>query len=84
MIIYAVVLASLAWVFWQFIRPFVEKSPLDVVPGPTRKSLISGTFLLCRLSPIMVLIPLQATSNNYSIGMLGTSTMRWRKITARS
>ncbi len=50
MIIYAVVLASLAWVFWQFIRPFVEKSPLDVVPGPTRKSLISGTFLLCRLS----------------------------------
>ena len=46
MIVYVVVVGSLVWVFWKIVSPFFLKSPLDVVPGPTRKSLLSGMYAL--------------------------------------
>ncbi|KAM5531524.1 hypothetical protein V8D89_010179 [Ganoderma adspersum] len=44
MLLQAVLLGGFAWALWQIIRPFVVKSPLDVVPGPPSKSLLSGNL----------------------------------------
>ncbi|KAI0716430.1 cytochrome P450 [Earliella scabrosa] len=44
MLLYVLSLGGLLWVVWQVVRPFFEKSPLDVVPGPPSKSIISGNL----------------------------------------
>ncbi|KAI0739058.1 cytochrome P450 [Daedaleopsis nitida] len=44
MLLYVVILSGLLWVIWQVVRPFFENSPLDVVPGPPSKSIVSGNL----------------------------------------
>ena len=46
MLLQAVLLGGFAWALWQIIRPYVVKSPLDVVPGPPSKSFLSGESLV--------------------------------------
>ena len=45
MLLQVVLVGGLGWVLWRIIRPFVTKSPWDAIPGPPRKSLLSGDGL---------------------------------------
>ena len=44
MLPYALVAVAVAWAIWKLLRPFLLRSPLGVVPGPGRKSLVSGNL----------------------------------------
>ncbi|RDX47197.1 cytochrome P450 [Lentinus brumalis] len=44
MLAYLLVLGSAFWAIWQLVRPLFERSPLDVVPGPPSKSILSGNL----------------------------------------
>ncbi|KAI0720771.1 cytochrome P450 [Cerioporus squamosus] len=44
MLAYLLLVGGAFWAIWQLLRPLFEKSPLDVVPGPPAKSVISGNL----------------------------------------
>ncbi|KAH9941567.1 cytochrome P450 [Epithele typhae] len=44
MLPYAVAAAGVVWVLYKVLRLFAAKSPLDIVPGPPRKSLLAGNL----------------------------------------
>ena len=44
MLAYFLVAGGALWAIWQLVRPLFERSPLDIVPGPPAKSILSGTF----------------------------------------
>ena len=57
MLSYAVVAAAIAWVVWKILRPYLVRSPLVVIPGPARKSVLSGEFVTLFADCDVVLTP---------------------------
>ncbi|RPD55983.1 cytochrome P450 [Lentinus tigrinus ALCF2SS1-6] len=44
MLAYLLVVGGFLWAIWQLVRPLFERSPLDIVPGPPSKSIVSGNL----------------------------------------